>query len=713
MLVALPSAIAFGVTIYAPLGGSYAAAGAVAGMVGATALGLIGALLGGTRRLITAPCAPAAAILSAFAIDMVARGIPAGSIVILFGAVALLAGLVQVAMGALGVGRLIRYMPYPVVSGYLTGVGLIIVSSQLPKMLGAPRGVGMWAALAVPESWRWQSIVVGLLTIASMSLASRMMRVIPGVIAGLTAGIIGYFMLSIFDPSLRSLADNPLVVGTIGGSGPGFLATLAASWQGVGVLGFDQLSLVVVPALTLSVLLSIDTLKTCVVVDTVTRTRHDSDRELLGQGCGNIAAGVLGGIPGAGTMGATLVNISSGGTTRLSSVVEGALALTAFVFLGSLIAWVPIAALAGILIVIGARMLDLHSLHLLRSRSTAVDFVVIGGVIVTALTVSLIAASAVGIALAILLFLRAQIGGSAVRTKSYGDQLFSKRVRPPSEMETLRERGSGVVTFELQGTLFFGTANQLQVALEPELTRRRFVILDFRRVQSVDITAAHALEVARDTIRGRGGTLILSNIGRRGSRGAAAMDYLEALERGGPEGAVRVFAELDAALEWAEDRLLEDVGAAHDEEQPLELAGMELFRGRKAETLFELEGAMDVRMHGAGEPIFRAGDTGDELFLIRRGSVRIMLPFGDGQSHHLATFGRGDFLGEVAFLDNQPRSADAVAATDVELFVLSRSRFDGFARRHHMAGNILLEGLARGLAFRLRYANAELQVLQS
>jgi sulfate permease, SulP family len=713
MLVALPSAIAFGVTIYAPLGGSYAAAGAVAGIVGASALGLVASLLGGTKRLITAPCAPAAAILSAFAIDMVARGIPAGSIVILLGAVALLAGVVQVAMGAMKVGRLIRYMPYPVVSGYLTGVGLIIVTSQLPKMLGAPRAVGLWEALAAPESWRWQAVVVGLLTIGAMSLASRMMRLIPGAIAGLAIGIIGYFLLSIVDPSLRSLADNPFVVGPIGGSGSGFVAALAARWQGVGTPGLDQLALVAVPALTLSVLLSIDTLKTCVVVDAVTRTRHDSDRELIGQGCGNIAAGALGGIPGAGTMGATLVNISSGGATRLSSVVEGGLALIAFLLLGSLIAWVPIAALAGILIVVGVRMLDFDSLHLLRSRSTAVDFVVIGAVIVTALTVSLIAASAVGIALAILLFLRAQIGGSAVRSKGYGDQLFSKRVRLPSEMAILRERGNGVAIFELQGTLFFGTANQLQVALEPELTRRRFVLLDFRRVQSVDVTAAHALELARDTIAERGGKLILSNIGRRAGRGAGAMDYLGAIEAGGTEGAVRVFAELDAALEWAEDRLLEDAGAAHDEERPLELAEMELFRGRKPETLSELEDSMDIRVYGAGEPIFRAGDTGDELFLIRRGAVRIMLPVGDGQSHHLATFGRGDFFGEVAFLDKQSRSADALAVTDVELFVLPRSRFDGFATRHNMAAHMLLEGLARGLAFRLRYANAELQVLQS
>ncbi len=119
---------------------------------------------------------------------------------------------------------------------------------------------------------------------------------------------------------------------------------------------------VLVPALTLAVLLSIDTLKTCVVIDAMTRSRHDSNRELIGQGLGNIASALIGGIPGAGTMGASLVNVSSGGTTKLSGLMAGVFSLAAFLLLAPLIAWVPVAALAAILIVIGFRMIDRHSL---------------------------------------------------------------------------------------------------------------------------------------------------------------------------------------------------------------------------------------------------------------------------------------------------------------------------------------------------------------
>ena len=146
-------------------------------------------------------------------------------------------------------------------------------------------------------------------------------------------------------------------------------------------------------------------------------------------------------------------------------------------------------------------------------------------------------------------------------------------------------------------------------------------------------------------------------------------------------------------------------------EKPLELREIDIFGRRKQETLAELEACMEARGCKAGEKIFARGDTGDEIYLIRRGAVRIMLPLGDGRSHHLATFGRGSFFGEMAFLDHQPRSADAIAFTDCDLYVLSRSRFDALVEKHRKLGMDMMEGLARVLAARLRHADAELNAL--
>lgn len=709
MLVALPSAIAFGVTIYAPLGGSYAAQGALAGILGATAIGLVAPALGGAKRLISAPCAPAAAVLSAFAIAMLQASVPVASIPLLLVLLALFAGALQVAFGSLRLGRLIKYMPYPVVSGYLSGVGLYIIASQVPKLLGMPKGAHFWESLGGWAEWQWQGIVVGVVTMLVMAGAARVTKLVPAAILALVAGVLSYFGLALADASLLQVSGNPLIIGPVGAAGGGFSEAFSARWQGFGHIGIAELQQLLVPALTLAVLLSIDTLKTCVVLDALTRSRHDSNRELIAQGLGNITSGLIGGVPGAGTMGGTLVNLSSGGNSRLSGVIEGALSLLAFLLLASLLAWVPIAALAGILIVVGLRMIDRNSLHFLRARSTILDFVVIAAVILVALTVSLIAASGVGIVLAVILFMREQVGGQVVRHKSYGNQTFSKQIRLQDEMRVLEQRGDQAVIFELQGSLFFGTTDQLYTALEADLKSRNYVILDMRRVQSVDITATHLLELIKDMLAERHAFLLLSCLPKRLPSGQDMQHYFDEVGLVRPESPVRVFGELDDAVEWVEDRILSEAALEQTEHRALALAEFELFAGRKAETVAALEACMEQRHYAAGERIFAQGDGGDELCLIRRGEVRIQLPLADGQSRHLSTFGQGDFFGEMSFLDGAKRSADAIAHTELDLYLLSRQAFDAAAEAHHKVGMRLFEGLAKALAARLRYANAEIR----
>lgn len=711
MLVALPSAIAFGVTIFSPLGSAYAAQGAVAGILGTIVLGIVAASLGGTNRLITAPCAPAAAVLAALAIELTQAGRGPEQTLLMLTLVALLCGVLQMAFGAMRLGTLIKYMPYPVVSGYLSGVGLIIITSQIPKLLGAPGGTEFWAALGGPSQWNWQGVAIGAVTMGVMLTAPRVTKAVPAAILGLVAGGATYFALALADRSLFELAGNKLVIGAIGASG-GLLEGFQARIGAMGAFDAALAAQVITPALTLAVLLSIDTLKTCVVLDALTRSRHNSNRELIGQGVANLSAAAIGGVPGAGQMGATLVNITSGGQTRLSGVVEGVFALVAFLALGGLIAWVPLGALAGILIVVGFRMFDRHSLQLLRSRSTILDFAVIVVVVVIAKTVGLIAASGAGIGLAIVLFIREQVGGSVVRWKTYGNQMFSKQVRLPAEMEILEQRGEQTAIFELQGSLFFGTADQLYTALEPDLKARRNILLDMRRVIGIDVTAAHMLHQIERALADRDGYLIFSHFAVHVPSGKDFEQYFDQMGLVKAERRARVFDTRDQALQWVEDRILEEARLQRATEQPLELREMGLFAGRKEETLAALEACVEKLSYKAGERIFARKDAGDSLFLIRRGTVRIELPVAGKFAYHAATFGRGDFFGEMSFLDREPRSADAIAFTDADLFELSRERFDALAAEHKKLGMQLLGGLARALAIRLRRVNRELRVLQ-
>jgi len=710
MLVALPSSIAFGVTVFASLGADFAAQGAAAGILGAMAVGLVAPALGGTDRLISAPCAPAAAVLSALAVTLTAQHIAPQTAALMLAITGLMTGLLQVGFGAVGLGRLIKYMPYPVVSGYLSGVGLVIIIQQVPKLLGAPGSMGLIDAVGSPAAWQWHGIVVGLVTIGVMLVAPRVTKAVPATIAGLLAGVAAYFLLALGDRSMLVLAGNPAVLGPL--IGGGLLEGVTARFAAAGGLDATQLASLVVPALTLAVLLCIDTLKTCVVVDAITRTRHNSNRELLAQGFGNIAATIVGGMPGSGTMGPTVVNISSGAQTRLSGMIEGVAALVAFLVLGSVLAWIPVAALAGILIVVGARMFDLSSLRLLRSRATVLDFAVIVAVVIVAEAVSLIAASATGVGLAILLFIREQVRGSVVHRQTLGSKIHSKQARLPDEAAVLDREGEHTAIVELQGSLFFGTADQLYTVLEPHLKTRRFLVIDMRRVQSVDVTAAHILELVGDMLRERGGHLLFSALPRNMPGGVDARRYLGDLGFYEHLGA-KAFGELDEALEWVEDQVLAEAHMALISPQALALAEIDLFRGRSADTLAALAAGLEARSYAGGERIFAAGDTGDELFLIRRGAVRIVLAGAEGTEHHLATFRRGNFFGEMAFLDREPRSADAVAERETALFVFSRARFDALADEHRRLGMAVLEGIARALALRLRRTDQELQALQA
>lgn len=712
MLVALPSSIAYGVAAYAPLGAAYVGHGVRAGILGAIALGLVASALGGAPRLISSPCAPAGAVVASLVGALVAGSPGAGGperVIALVTITGLFGGALQLVYGLSGAGRLIKFIPYPVVSGYMSGVGVLIFVSQLPKFFGLPGGGSFFAGLASSALGQWPAIVVGIVTIAGVVLAPRLTRTVPATIIGLAAGLLVHLGLGIFRPELLQLEHNHLVIGPIGSGAGAIFTGWSDQWSTIaGLRAADAWSLLG-PALTLSVLLSVDTLKTCVVTDTLTRTRHDSNRTLIGQGAGNLASALAGGMPGAGGMGPTLVNLESGGRTRASGVLEGIFVLTAGLALGRWIAWVPVAALAGILIVVSIRMFDWRSFQLLRQKSTVLDFVVIATVIVVAVGSNLIAAAGAGVALSIVLFIREQIRGSVVRRRITGDRISSTQHRLSEEQAVLEREGALITVCELQGSLFFGTTDQLLTELEPDLKSCRYLILDLRRVQAVDYTAAHMLEQIEATLAERGGFLIFSRLpARRDLR-----DYFLQSSVMKAGRSMRRYETLDDALQWAEDCILaERLATRSGGERPLALTEFDLLRDLKADqSLAALAGGVVERSFAAGQRVFKAGDPGDELYLVRRGIVRVALPLKGGSHHNLASFGRGNHFGEMAFLNPGARSADATATMDTDLFVISRARFDEVSRTNPVVGAKMFARLARVLALRLRRTDAELRTL--
>ena len=712
MLVALPSAVAFGVLIYTAIAPDYAGQGALAGILGAAALGIVAPLVSRNGGFITAPCAPAAAVMSALAAKLAVDGsLTGGHIVILLAIAALLSSVFQIVYGLVRAGRLIKFIPYQVVSGYLSGVGLVIALGQLPKLLGLPKGTGLIHGLITPGLWNGYGIAVGLVTMVVMLLAPRVTQKVPPTILGLLGGIAAYFALALFDGDLLRLSGNPLVIGPIQTPGA-FLAAFGDRAASLTAVRFSDISLVFVSALTLSVLLSIDTLKTGVVLDALTRHRHDSNRELLGQGAANAVSSLVGGMPGSGTMGATLVNHTSGGRSLWSGVAEGLFVLLAFVLLDRLIAWVPIPALAGLLLVVAWRMFDHTMFRLVLQRLTRVDFIVIVTVVIVA-QIDLIAASVAGICLAILLFIRDQIRSSVIVSKVDLRGAHSKRRRLVAEREILGRHGDEAAIVQLQGNLFFGTTDQLFSDLEQDLGKRRYLLMDLRRVQSMDFTAVHLFEQMRERLQERKGELLFSGMPSSLPTRQDIATYMRQLGLASTQDGARVFDTRDSAIEWMEDRILESAGAAPEqEERPLALGEIELFRKLDATALIPLGSAIRELSIPAGGKICARGDQGDEMYFVRRGRVGAFLPLAGGMRHHLATFCQGDFFGEMAFLDRETRSADVTAVTPVDLFVLSREHFDALVEAEPALGGRVFEQLSRAVSKRLRDADVELRQLE-
>jgi SulP family sulfate permease len=713
MLVALPSAIAFGLIIYAPLGTSFSGQAALGGIIGTIIIGLITPLLGGTQRLVSAPCAPAAAVLSAFAAEMLHSGkVPVEVIPIYIILVSLFSGVFQLIVGFIGGGRFIKYIPYPVVAGYLSGVGVLIFIGQLPKLLGIKEHVTFFQSLMATDLWRWESVIVGIITILLMLFANKIIKLIPAAIISLIGGVITYFFISLFNRDLLVLENNSLIIGPISASVSDIGELISSRASLLDSIDITLIAGLIVPIVTLAVLLSIDTLKTCVVIDALTFSRHNSNKELKGQGIGNIVSALLCGIPGAGTMGATLVNLNSGARTKYSGAFVGITAILVLLLIGKFVAWIPISALAGILIVVAVRMVDKKSFSLLKYPATRFDFTVILAVVISAVGFSLITAAGVGIALAILLFVRMQIMSSVIRRKFFGNQKFSKKIRLENELEILNQEGNKSVILELQGQLFFGTTDQLLTELDSILKKCEYLVLDMRRVLSVDFTAANMLRQIHSRIKSRNGFLIFSSVPLALPTKQNIKSYLEDLGLIETEN-LKFFDNLDLSLEWIEDDILSKKKIKISEkEESLQLSEIELFKDLDEIIISALKMCIEEHSYSANETIFEIGEESRAIYFIRSGVVKIILPLADGTSHHLASFGKGGYFGDMSFLDKGKRSANAIAVDDVDLFILKRKKFKEVAKSLPELEGVFFKRLANTMSHRLRQNNIELKALQ-
>ena len=472
-VIALPMALAFGIA---------SGAGAAAGLWGAVIIGLVASLFGGTPTLISEPTGPMTVVFTSVIISFTATADSPEQALAMAFTVGVLAGVFQILFGVCRLGRYVTMMPYTVISGFMSGIGIILVLLQLGPFLGqsTPKGGVMGTLVQLPDLVQGTQpleLLLAVITLAILWLTpSSVKKVCPPQLLALVVGTL--LALSLF-----SSADLRTI--------PEFSAAFP-SFQ-MPTFSGGQLRLMVIDAAVLGMLGCIDALLTSVVADSLTRTEHDSNKELIGQGLANVVSGLFGAMPGAGATMGTVVNIQSGGRTALSGIVRAMVLMLVVLLAAPLASKIPLAVLAGIAVKVGIDIIDwefLKRAHHLSLKAAVITY----GVIVLTVLVDLIAAVGIGVFVANVLTIdrMSTLQSRKVKTISTADD----DVELSDEEQQLLDRASGMVLlFQLAGPMIFGVAKA--IAREHNaIGNCQAVVFDLSEVSHLGVTAAIALENA-------------------------------------------------------------------------------------------------------------------------------------------------------------------------------------------------------------------------
>ncbi len=468
-VVALPLALAFGVA---------SGAGAIAGLYGAIIVGLFAALFGGTPSQVSGPTGPMTVVMTAVIAEYMAMD-PESGLAIAF-TVVIFGGLIQIAMGLLKLGRFISLIPFPVLSGFMSGIGFIIIILQLAPLVGydTVKGGILSAFLNLPNVYAYPIIDAAVLGIVTLMIVymwpAKLNKLFPSPLLALIVGTVLY-LLFFQDGQAKILGEIP--TGIPGLHMPVFTSVLLA----------DMLK----SAFVLAMLGAIDSLLTSLVADNITRSHHDSDRELIGQGVGNTIAGFFWGLPGAGATMRTVVNIRAGGLTPISGALHSLVLLAVVLGASPLAENIPHAVLAGILIKVGVDIIDWDFLKRLKS-TPQVDVIIMIVVLLMTVFVDLITAVAAGVVVSSLILVQ-RLSNLQLDKINVISALKEEHPLSKEEASLLTGLKGKATLFHLSGPISFGAAKGMSKKLD-HIDDYKVLLLDFSDVDFIDTTSSKAVE---------------------------------------------------------------------------------------------------------------------------------------------------------------------------------------------------------------------------
>ncbi|MDC8771420.1 SulP family inorganic anion transporter [Roseateles albus] len=723
-VVSLAIVLTLGVLALAPMGSR----AALIGVPAAFACVIVGAgifsICSRSRMAAGGPSSPTALII-AFLLSQVLRqeqasgGAMALTLVLaVLSAAVMVMGLLQMLMAAMKLGRLARFVPQPVLAGFMNGVALLVLLAQVPALLAvAPElwpGHG-WQAL---QQAHLGALALGLGTAGLVWLLAWRAPRLPAALAGMLLGLLSFHLASATWPAL----DLGATLGAL--EAEQFLSGLFAVWaEPVATLSLlaPHARAIGLTAVLLAMVGSLESLLNLRAADQRSGEQSDENRELWALGLANIGGGLFCALPVTRSRSRAMAIEMAGGRGGLGAI--GAVLCSALLvgYAGAWLAYLPRAVLAGVMLTVAFSLVDRRSTQLLLQqlgrlnspfrqgnsdgRARREGLLTMSLVCLLTLWQGPGAGVILGLLLSILLFLRG-LNRSLVRARFSAQQRPSRRVYPPQVELALREARPHIWVVEWEGALFFGNADRVQDEARHVPADARCLIVDLQRVLSIDESGAMALLQLHAALARRACRLLLAGLGPNSPLRSQLMDHLPEA-KSATSGLIsnQCHLDVDHALEAAERQALQTSlgsGQVHELGGAVPLAQSSLLRDLSAAQQTVATAYLQPLSLKAGERLFSEGELGNGVYVLTRGSISIV----SGSGQRFMSFSAGTMLGELALLDGQGRSADAVADQDADLFLLTPQALSAMAAADPLLCSQLYRNMALHLATRLRVATS-------
>lgn len=641
---------------------------------------------------IVAIAGPAAAMTAALSGSASPRDI-ATTIVVAAALSTVATGAVLLLLGYFRLGRLIRYVPFPVIGGFLAGTGWIIFQGGISVIAGDAVGFDTAHVLLEPDVAMKLAIGLGfavLIGVIGLWIAGPLVLPVC-ILVALLAYNAAVFILAIPTETLQAAGWTIPIrdTGLWPPIGPTDLA--AIDWRAIAASAFMLPGVVVVTILAF--------LMNATGIELASGKDVDLDKELRSVGLQNLVAGAGGGVPGYPAVSLTLLATRLGAANRLVGLVVAAVTAMVLAFGETVLDLVPTPLLGSLLVWIGGA-LAYEWLVLTARRLPVWEYLTIVLIFLVIVGVSFTAGVLVGLVAAIVLFVVESGRIDSIRHVLTGQDYQSTSEASEARRASLQRHGAAILIVRVQGFIFFGTSDRLRKRIDLRLSEAvRFLVIDFRRVTGVDSSAVVSFARLGQAAARRGFTIVLTGMSPNVER---------ALIRGGlePGSALRIEPDLDRGLLWCEERLLKDVAPDLDAERPLDRSELALAVVKDAAFAGEIAGYFEPVTLQPGELLVEVGTPSDEMYFIAsgRGAVRISGSTG-GTSVQVATVGPGAIVGELAFYLAKPRNASIVAETEMTAWRFSRGSLDRLREKTPDVATRFHEGMATMLAARLTRTN--------